>query len=181
MKPTVRLTDIKDLVVIEPVVFADDRGYLFETYHQDDYDAICPGVQIAQTYQSRSAKNVLRGLHYQKQTAKIVRCTRGLVFDVAIDIRKNSPTFGQWYGLELSEENHLQLYVPAGFAHGFLALSDIADVHYHQSKVYTPEDEGCIIFNDPDINVDWPTENPLVSDKDIQGISLEEYQCNPSF
>lgn len=176
MKPPFKQTYIENLIIIDPIVFSDPRGYLFETFHERDYKQICSNFNIAQTYQSRSLKNVLRGLHYQKETAKIVRCSQGAIFDVAVDIRVNSPQFGMWYGLELSDKNNLQLYIPEGFAHGFYVLSNMADVHYHQNKVYSPKEEGCIIWNDKSIDVDWPAADPLISDKDMQGIRLEEYK-----
>lgn len=184
MKPQIVLTDIEGLKIINPVKFEDKRGGLFETFHQKDYAELGIQMVIAQTYQSRSVRGVLRGLHYQGSpapVAKIVRCNRGRVFDVAVDLRIDSPTFGRWASVELDDKDNLQFYIPEGFAHGFVALSEVAEVHYHQSDVYTPQAEGCIIWNDPTIAIAWPITTPIVADKDLQGMTLEEYRKRPAF
>jgi dTDP-4-dehydrorhamnose 3,5-epimerase len=168
---------IPDVMVIEPKVFGDARGFFFESFNQRTFnEATGLDVSFVQDNHSRSAKGVLRGLHYQvkQPQGKLVRVVRGAVFDVAVDIRKNSPTFGKWAGAELSEDNHKQLWVPAGFAHGFLVLSESADFLYKTTDYYAPEHERCIAWDDPDIGVAWPDVgmNPVLSMKDQQGKSL---------
>jgi len=152
-------TNIPEVLILEPKVFGDSRGFFFESFNQQVFnDAIGQDVQFVQDNHSRSAKGVLRGLHYQIQQpqGKLVRVVRGAVYDVAVDLRKSSPTFGQWAGAELSEDNHRQLWVPAGFAHGFVVLSDTADFLYKTTDYYAPEFERCIAWNDADIDIDWP-------------------------
>jgi dTDP-4-dehydrorhamnose 3,5-epimerase len=172
-------TAIPDVLVIEPKVFGDARGFFFESFNQKTFnDATGLDVNFVQDNHSRSAKGVLRGLHYQVQQpqGKLVRVVRGAVFDVAVDIRKGSPTFGKWEGIELTEENNTQLWVPAGFAHGFVVLSDSADFLYKTTDYYAPEFERCIAWNDPTVAVDWPltiTQSSL-SRKDQQGLALCE-------
>jgi dTDP-4-dehydrorhamnose 3,5-epimerase len=168
---------IPDVMVIEPKVFGDARGFFFESFNQRTFnEATGLDVSFVQDNHSRSAKGVLRGLHYQvkQPQGKLVRVVRGAVFDVAVDIRKNSPTFGKWAGAELSEDNHKQLWVPAGFAHGFLVLSESADFLYKTTDYYAPEHERCIAWDDPDIGVAWPDVGmtPVLSMKDQQGKSL---------
>jgi dTDP-4-dehydrorhamnose 3,5-epimerase len=169
-------TNISEVLIVEPKVFGDDRGLFFESFNQQDFnDAVGQDVQFVQDNHSRSAKGVLRGLHYQIQQpqGKLVRVVRGAVFDVAVDLRKSSATFGQWVGAELSEDNHRQLWVPAGFAHGFMVLSESAEFLYKTSDYYAPEFERCIIWNDPDIGINWPIDDePQLSGKDQQGLSL---------
>ena len=149
---------IEGLYIIEPVVYGDSRGYFTETYNQNDMHAAGLDMVFVQDNQSMSTKGVLRGLHYQKQhpQGKLVRVIRGNVFDVAVDIRKGSKTFGQWFGMELTAENHMQFYISAGFAHGFLVLSDVAEFCYKCTDFYHPEDEGGIAWNDPEIDIEWP-------------------------
>lgn len=149
---------IQGLYVIEPAVHGDSRGYFMETYNQNDMREAGLNMIFVQDNQSCSAKGVLRGLHYQKQypQGKLVRVIKGTVFDVAVDLRKESATFGKWYGVELSEENKKQFYIPEGFAHGFLVLSDIAEFCYKCTDFYHPGDEGGIAWNDPDIGIVWP-------------------------
>lgn len=151
-------TNIKDLVIIEPTVHGDNRGYFMETYNQNDMKEAGIDVEFVQDNQSMSIKGVLRGLHYQKEfpQAKLVRVIKGEVFDVAVDLRKDSETYGEWYGVNLSEENKKQFYVPAGFAHGFLVLSDEAEFCYKVTDFYHPGDEGGIAWNDPDLGIQWP-------------------------
>ena len=171
-------TNISEVLIVEPKVFGDDRGFFFESFNQQDFnDAVGQDVQFVQDNHSRSAKGVLRGLHYQIQQpqGKLVRVVRGAVFDVAVDLRKSSATFGQWVGTELSEDNHRQFWVPAGFAHGFVVLSESAEFLYKTTDYYAPEFERSIRWNDPDIGIDWPIDNePQLSGKDQQGLSLND-------
>lgn len=170
-------TAIPDVLIIEPKVFGDARGFFFESFNQKAFvDATGLDVKFVQDNHSRSAKGVLRGLHYQVQQpqGKLVRVVRGAVFDVVVDIRQGSPTFGQWVGMELSEENHKQLWVPQGFAHGFLVLSETADFLYKTTDYYAPEHERCIAWNDPGIGIEWPDTGmaPTLSAKDRDGQHL---------
>ena len=164
------VNDIEGLCVITPKVHGDSRGYFMESYNANDMKEAGFDINFVQDNQSSSVKGVLRGLHYQinyPQT-KLVRVIRGRVFDVAVDLRKNSKTFGKYYGLELSEENHKQFLIPKGFAHGFLVLSDLAEFCYKCDDFYHPNDEGGILFSDPDINIAWPEVDAelILSDKD---------------
>lgn len=155
-----------------------------ESYHKQRFHEHGITAEFVQDNHSRSAARVLRGLHYQDLSApmaKLVRCTQGRIFDVAVDIRAGSPRFGRWVGEELSEVNMLQLWVPVGFAHGFLALSETADVQYKCTGLYTPAAEGAIRWGDPDIGVEWPISDPVVSKRDAAAMSLKEYQANPAF
>lgn len=174
-------TSIPEVLIIEPKVFGDARGFFMESFNQRAFDdAVGTHVKFVQDNHSRSAKGVLRGLHYQiaQTQGKLVRVTRGAVFDVAVDIRKSSPTFGRWVGLELSEENHKQLWVPPGFAHGFFVLSEFADFLYKATDFYAPAHERCIVWNDHSLNIDWPEIGvaPQLSNKDAAGDSLENAQ-----
>lgn len=166
-------TSIPDVLIIEPKIFGDSRGFFYESFNQQAFNkATGLDVNFVQDNHSRSAKSVLRGLHYQIQQpqGKLVRVTSGAVFDVAVDICKSSPTFGKWVSAELSEENHRQMWIPAGFAHGFLVLSDSADVLYKTTDYYAPESERCILWNDPAIGINWPLNSaPILSDKDKAG------------
>lgn len=161
---------IKGLCVIEPEVHLDARGYFMESYNQKDMQDAGLHVNFVQDNQSGSVKGVLRGLHYQKEypQGKLVRVIRGAVFDVAVDIRKDSATYGKWYGIELSEENRKQLYIPEGFAHGFLVLSDMAEFCYKCTDFYHPGDEGGIAWNDPVLGIQWPKIDSgyILSEKD---------------
>ena len=152
--------DIEGLYIIEPAVFGDERGYFTETYNKRDLKEIGLDVEFVQDNQSMSKKGVLRGLHFQKRfpQGKLVRVISGVVFDVAVDLRKGSKTFGKWYGVELSAENKKQFYIPEGFAHGFLVRSEKAEFCYKVTDFYHPDDEGGIMWNDPDIGVKWPLE-----------------------
>jgi dTDP-4-dehydrorhamnose 3,5-epimerase len=174
----VTATAIPDLLVLEPQVFGDARGFFFESFNQQEfYRATGLNLNFVQDNHSRSAKGVLRGLHYQVQQpqGKLVRVVRGAVFDVAVDIRKNSNTFGQWVGMELSEDNHKQMWIPPGFAHGFVVLSDSADFLYKTTEYYAPQHERCIAWNDPAIGITWPSGlQPKLSAKDQVGKSLAE-------
>ena len=173
----VTATALPEVLIIEPKVFGDKRGFFFESFNQRAFNAATGlDVNFVQDNHSRSGKGVLRGLHYQIQhpQGKLVRVVRGAVFDVAVDIRKESANFGRWVGVTLSEENQAQLWVPPGFAHGFLVLSDCADFLYKTSDYYAPEFERCIFWNDPTIGVKWPLEElrPQLSKKDQIGVSL---------
>ena len=170
-------TKIKGAVIIEPAVFGDSRGFFLETYQAQRYlDQVGIDQPFVQDNHSRSAKGVLRGLHYQKTKpqGKLVRVVRGEVFDVGVDLRRASPTFGCWQGVWLSEDNHRQLWLPPGLAHGFVVTSESADFEYKCTNYYDPEDEGCLIWNDPHVGIEWPLENPLLSDKDKAGLSFKE-------
>ncbi len=164
-------TSIPDVIIVEPKVFGDERGYFMEIYVEKDFKENGIDVDFIQDNQSRSKKGVLRGLHFQKKNpqGKLVRCIEGEVYDVAVDLRKNSPTFGKWEGIVLSAENKKQFFIPEGFAHGFYVLSEIATFCYKCTRYYAPDDEGGLIWNDPDIGIDWkiPTDGTvLLSDKD---------------
>ena len=170
--------EIPDVILIEPKVFEDERGFFMETYKKEDFEEKA-GIkgEFIQDNHSKSKYGVLRGLHYQKEPyaqAKIVQCVRGAIYDVAVDLRKNSPTFGKYTGVILSEYNKYQLYIPGGCAHGFLVLSDAAEVIYKVDNVYAPDHEGGLIWNDPDVNIPWPNDNPILSQKDQQLPSLRE-------
>lgn len=171
-------TAIPDVLIIEPKVFGDERGFFFESFNQKAFnEATGLDVNFVQDNHSRSAKGVLRGLHYQvhQPQGKLVRVVRGAVFDVAVDIRKSSPTYGKWVGAELSEDNHRQLWMPVGFAHGFLALSESADFLYKTTNYYAPVHERCIVWNDPAIGIEWPDGmQPMLSLKDQAGKQLIE-------
>jgi dTDP-4-dehydrorhamnose 3,5-epimerase len=171
-------TAIPDVLLIEPKVFGDARGFFYESFNHNVFtQATGLDVRFVQDNHSRSSKDVLRGLHYQIQQAqgKLVRVVRGAVFDVAVDIRQSSPTFGQWMGMELSEDNHRQLWIPTGFAHGFLVLSDSAEFLYKTTDYYAPQFERCIAWNDADIGIQWPLQNqPQLSSKDQAGLSLAQ-------
>jgi dTDP-4-dehydrorhamnose 3,5-epimerase len=169
-------TRIPDVLLIEPKVFGDDRGFFFESFNQKAFkEATGLNVSFVQDNHSKSAKNVLRGLHYQieQPQGKLVRVTQGEVFDVAVDIRKGSKTYGQWVGLILSAENKKQLWIPPGFAHGFLTLSETAEFLYKTTDYYSPEHERCIIWNDTEIGIQWPlATEPQLSSRDQRGIAL---------
>ena len=170
-------TAIPDVLIIEPKVFGDARGFFFESFNQKAFNvATGQDINFVQDNHSRSGRGVLRGLHYQVQQpqGKLVRVVRGAVFDVAVDIRPDSPTFGRWVGAELTEDNHKQMWVPAGLAHGFLVLSESADFLYKTTDYYAPEFERCIAWNDPEINIDWPLNGMDVrlSVKDAAGQSF---------
>lgn len=161
-------TKLEGVLLIEPAVHNDSRGCFFESYEKEKYLALGIREEFVQDNQSLSHKNVLRGLHYRvdPEQAKLVRVVKGEVFDVVVDIRKSSPTFGEWQSFILSDTNYLQLYVPVGFAHGFLVLSDTAEFLYKVSEYYSAEKEKGIIWNDPDIGIDWPVSDPILSEKD---------------
>ena len=170
--------EIPDVILIKTKVFEDERGFFMETYKKEDFEEKA-GIkgEFIQENHSKSKYGVLRGLHFQKEPyaqAKIVRCIRGEIYDVAVDLRKDSPTFGNYVGVNLSEDNRYQLYVPRGCAHGFLVLSDVAEVIYKVDNVYAPGYEGGLIWNDSDVNVKWPNDNPTLSEKDKSWPTLRE-------
>jgi len=170
-------TTIPDVLVIEPKVFGDDRGFFYESYNEKALLEAGISGHFVQDNHSRSAKNVLRGLHYQikQPQGKLVRVVVGSVFDVAVDLRKNSKTFGQWIGMQLSAEEKQQIWVPPGFAHGFLVLSEQAEFIYKTTDYYAPEHERCIVWNDPDMAIAWPIEDqPVLSAKDKVGKLLSQ-------
>jgi dTDP-4-dehydrorhamnose 3,5-epimerase len=169
-------TELDGVLIIEPKVHSDGRGSFYESYVKQKY--IEHGIldEFIQDNHSISKKGVLRGLHFQEdpEQAKLVRVTHGEVFDVAVDIRQGSPTFGKWIGIQLSEENHLQMYIPGGFAHGFCVLSDTAEFLYKCSAYYAPSGERAVLWNDPDIGIDWPIKNPILSEKDTAAPRLRD-------
>jgi len=174
-------TNIPDVVIIEPKVFGDERGFFLETFQAERYRELA-GIELpfVQDNHSRSSKGVLRGLHFQKSKpqGKLVRVVRGEVFDVAVDIRKDSPTYGQWAGVLLSEDNKRQFWVPPGLAHGFVVLSDVADFEYKCTDYYDPSDEGCLIWNDPNVGIEWPQGiEPKLSAKDELGLTLKQLEA----
>ena len=166
-------TDIPDVLIVEPMVFGDERGFFYESFNQKAWqEKTGLRTSFVQDNHSRSVKNVLRGLHYQIQQpqGKLVRVIRGAVFDVAVDIRRSSPSFGQWVGLELSAENKRMMWIPEGFAHGFLVLSDVAEFLYKTTDYWAPQYERTILWNDPDLAIVWPLQDqPILSAKDAQG------------
>lgn len=172
-------TAIPDVVLIEPRVFNDHRGFFLESWRQDSFREHVADLEFVQDNHSKSSQGILRGLHYQIQNpqGKLVRVTQGSVFDVAVDMRKNSTTFGQWVGFELSEDNHRMLWVPAGFAHGFYVNSNTAEFVYKCTDYYAPEFERSLLWNDTEIGIEWPLVNgqpPLLSDKDSHGDTFAE-------
>ena len=175
-------TAIADVLIIEPRVFGDERGFFYESFNQTAFNAATGlALDFVQDNHSRSAKGVLRGLHYQirQPQGKLVRVTRGSVFDVAVDIRKSSPTFGQWVGVALTEHNHRQLWVPPGLAHGFVVTSESADFLYKTTDYYAPEHERCLLWNDPAIGIVWPLEGePQLSAKDKLGKPLADAELS---
>lgn len=167
---------IPDVILLEPKIFGDDRGFFFESFNQDHFEAATGrSANFVQDNHSRSSRNVLRGLHYQirQPQGKLVRVTAGEVFDVAVDMRRSSPTFGKWVGAVLTAENKKQLWVPEGFAHGFLVLSEMADFLYKTTDYYAPEHERCVMWNDPTLDIDWPLQGePVLSGKDMKGAAF---------
>jgi dTDP-4-dehydrorhamnose 3,5-epimerase len=169
-------TRLDGLVLIEPDVFPDSRGFFLETFREDDYRALGIDAEFVQDNHSRSQRGSIRAFHFQVEPgqAKLVRAARGTVHDVAIDLRRSSPTYGQHETFELSDENHRQLFVPIGFAHGFCVLSDVADVTYKVTSYYNPHTERGIAFDDPDLGVKWPVDDPIVSDRDRSNPRLSD-------
>ncbi|MFO0819767.1 MAG: dTDP-4-dehydrorhamnose 3,5-epimerase [Pirellulales bacterium] len=167
--------ELEGLLILEPRVFEDDRGYFTETYQRVRYEAAGLPPVFLQDNLSRSVRGVLRGLHYQVEhpQGKLIGVVRGEIWDVVVDLRKNSPTFGRWSGVTLSDANHRQLWVPPGLAHGFCVMSDIADVHYKCTDYWYPQHERTLAWNDPTLQIRWPLESPRVSAKDSQGVRFE--------
>jgi dTDP-4-dehydrorhamnose 3,5-epimerase len=178
-------TAINDVLIVEPDLFRDERGFFLESYHQASFTAGGIACTFVQDNHSQSRQGVLRGLHYQdmrEPMAKLVRCSRGAILDIAVDLRVGSPTFRQWVAVELSEENARQLFVPVGFGHGFLTLSEVAEVQYKCSGYYNRAAEGAVRWDDPELGVAWPiTTPPTVSDRDRQAQSMAEYRERPAF
>jgi len=171
-------TDIPDLVLLETTAHGDERGFLVESFREDLWAEHGVEGPFLQENHSRSSKGILRGLHFQTQPgqAKLVRCVRGAIWDVSVDLRPDSPTYKRWDGYELSDENQRQLFVPVGFGHGFCVLSDLADVAYKLTSVYDPETEAGIRWDDPDVGVEWPVSNPQLSERDKTAPTLAEIE-----
>lgn len=176
-------TAIAEVKVLEPRVFGDERGYFFEAYNRSVFEQLLQAEPVfVQDNQSRSARGVLRGLHYQIQQAqgKLVRVLRGEIYDVAVDIRRSSATYGRWVGVQLSAQNHKQLWVPEGFAHGFYVMSDYAEVLYKTTDFYAPEHERSIRWDDPDLAIEWPIDgSPTLSSKDAEGVAFRDAEVFP--
>lgn len=177
-------TPLEGVLVIEPDVYPDDRGFFLESYHEEKYSRAGLAVRFVQDNHSKSTRGTLRGLHAQlaKPQGKLVRALAGEIFDVAVDIRRGSPTFGQWYGLTLSAENFRQVYVPPGFIHGFCVLSPVAEVEYKCTDFYDPGGQVSVLWNDPDIGIDWPLDSePLLSPKDAAAMRLRDLRDLPEY
>lgn len=177
-------TPLQGLLILEIDYFKDERGYFIESWHKKDFANAGLNLDFVQEGQSGSKRNVLRGLHYQNMKApmaKLVRCLVGKIFDVVLDLRYGSKTLGNWFGLELSTMDKRQLFVPVGFAHGFVTLSDWAEVCYKQTGFYNPKAEGSIIWNDPDIAITWPVSEPIISKKDSMAMTFRDYLKKPAF
>lgn len=166
---TIKETPIKDLIIIEPKVFGDERGFFQETYNKESFSELGLNMEFVQDNHSKSKKGVLRGLHFQTKNVqgKLVRVTRGAVYDVAVDLRSDSPTFGEWYGVLLTEKNKMMFYVPEGFAHGFLTLEDDTEFLYKCTNLYSPEYDSGVIWNDPTISIDWKFEEFNITEEDL--------------
>jgi len=176
-------TALPGVIIIEPTVFEDNRGFFMETHHRDKFAEAGIAVPFVQDNQSHSTKDTIRGLHFQEPHAqgKLVRAVNGAIFDVVADIRRNSPHFGRWVGIELTFENRKQVWVPPGFAHGICVLSDEADILYKMSDIYQPEANRCIRWNDPQIAIDWPCDNPIISESDATAPYLKDAPALPSY
>ena len=173
-------TEIPDLVLLEPTAHGDERGFLLESFREDAWTEHGVAGPFVQDNHSRSSGGILRGLHFQTSPgqAKLVRCVRGAIWDVAVDLRRDSPTFRQWEGVELSDRNHRQLFVPVGFAHGFCVLTEVADVAYKLTSYYDPETEAGIKWDDPEIGVQWPIADPQLSERDKTAPALAEIEAD---
>ena len=172
----VSTTALPDVLIIEPKIFEDRRGFFMETYHQKRYEQFKIDCNFVQDNFSHSVHGILRGLHYQLHypQAKLIQVIHGAIFDVAVDIRQGSPTFGKWIGVNITDENRQQIFIPKGFAHGFCVLSETADVLYKCTDFYAPDDEGGILWSDQSIGIDWPVTDPMLSDKDSKYSCLED-------
>ena len=169
--------EILDVILIKPKVFGDERDFFMETYKKGDFEEVGIKGEFVQDNHSKSKYGVLRGLHFQKEPyaqAKIIRCVRGVIYDVVVDLRSGSQTFGKYVGVNLSEDNKYQLYIPRGYAHGFLVLSENAEVVYKVDNVYAPDYEGGLVWNDPYVDIQWPNDNPILSEKDKRWPTLKE-------
>ena len=177
-------TKLEGVLLIDTDFFRDERGFFMEVYHEQRFREHGLPTNFVQDNHSRSARKVLRGFHYQDTTApmgKLVRCTAGAILDVAVDLRVGSPTFGQWVSVELTEDNMRQIWVPPDFGHAFATLSEFAEVQYKCTGMYTPPSEGTVSWNDPEIGVDWPFDDPVLSGRDQNGMSLKQYLEKPAF
>jgi dTDP-4-dehydrorhamnose 3,5-epimerase len=184
MNVRVTPTPLEGLILIDIDFFKDERGFFIESWTKRDFAAVGVTAEFVQDSHSASRYGVLRGLHYQDMRApmgKLVRCTVGRILDVAIDLRASSPTFGKWFSVELNTENKSLLYVPVGFAHGFATLSEYCEVQYKQTEYYRPETEAGIAWNDPDVGIQWPYDNPVLSKRDQAQTSLKDYRKKPAF
>jgi len=184
MEIRVTPTSLPGVVLIDTEYFRDDRGFFIEFYHQSRFAEHGLDYEFVQDNHSASGARVLRGLHYQDESApmgKLIRCTVGSIFDVAVDLRVGSPTFGKWYGVQLSAENMRQVMIPTGFAHGFATLSDRAEVQYKCTGFYNRDSEGTLAWNDPDVAIQWPISEPVLSARDQAGITLHQYLLSPAF
>jgi dTDP-4-dehydrorhamnose 3,5-epimerase len=177
MQIQVEKTSINDVIVVVPEIYEDQRGFFTEVYRKDQFEKVGLPGNFVQLNHSGSVRGVVRGLHFQwdPPMGKLMRVTRGKAFLVAVDIRKGSPTLGKWVGIEASEENRKQLWAPAGFARGFCVLSDFAEIHYLCTGVYNPQGESGILWNDPEIGISWPVQNPILSEKDQKAQTLKEW------
>ena len=184
MKTRVTKTPLADLLVVHIDHFEDERGFFIESWHRQDFADAGLADDFVQDSHSKSTRGVIRGMHYQDMRApmaKLVRCTVGRILDVAIDLRVRSATFGKWFSVELSAQNKAQLLVPIGFAHGFAALSEVCEVQYKQTAYYRPETEGGIAWNAPDVGIEWPIQDPILSRRDQNGMTLAQYLREPAF
>ncbi len=175
-------TKIADVLLVEPSVHTDKRGFFMETYHRDKFAKAGLDMTFVQDNHAKSVQHTLRGLHFQQKfpQGKLIRCLQGCIFDVAVDIRPDSGQFGQWVGVELTAENKKQLFIPSGFAHGYYVLSETAEITYKCTEVYHPDDEGGIIWNDPQIGIKWPENSPILSGKDKTLPTLADYSNVPA-
>ncbi|GIW08649.1 MAG: dTDP-4-dehydrorhamnose 3,5-epimerase [Dehalococcoidia bacterium] len=184
MRTTITTTPLEGVVIVEIDYFRDERGFFIETYRRSVFADLGLPTDFVQDNHSRSRRGVLRGIHYQDERApmgKLVRCTRGAVWDVVVDLRLGAPTFGQWTAVQLDDETLRQIYVPVGFGHAFAVLSDVADIEYRCTGYYVPEAEGTVAWNDPELAIDWPIESPILSLRDQRGQSLAAYRAQPAF
>jgi len=184
MQITVTRTPLEGVLLVDTPYTRDERGFFLEAWNARDYAAAGIAVQFVQDNHSRSQRGVLRGLHFQDMSAplvKLVRCTAGRIYDVAVDLRVGSPTFGRWFATELTAENARQIFVPVGFAHGFQALTEFVEVQYKQSGFYAAAADTSVAWNDPEIGVTWPLPDPILSERDRRGMSLAEYRRRPAF
>lgn len=184
MKITVTKTALEGVLLLDTEWFQDERGFFMESWHQRDFAAAGLDLKFVQDGHSQSRRGVLRGLHYQDMTApmgKLLRCTAGELFDVAVDLRVGSPTCGKWVSARLSAENKTQIYIPPGFAHGFQAVGDITEIQYRLTNFYTPSSEGTLAWDDPTLAIAWPLTDPTLSPRDRRGMTLEQYLKKPAF